>query len=475
MEVVYGDTDSVFVRTNTQEYDQAMKLAGEIKRLVNKKYRRLEIEIDGVFSKLLLLKKKKYAGIKVVDWRLQTFEPEFKGLDLVRRDWCNISKDVGEKILEKVLAPTNESKEQVVEQIHEMLRDVAKCMDEGKVPQEQYIITKSLTKMPQDYPDAKNQVHVQVALRMQSHGISVTQGQEIQYLVCVAKEGQPTNVSERARFPLELKWDSDLQIDIAWYKSTQIHPPTVRLLEPVEGTDAARLAECLGLDSARFVQRSSDGGAGGADAHMDGWGAGAEVDIEALLDRKRRFRGFESTLPGVPCKKCGAKVSWKELLDPTEGRNSFKGHDALFRCDCGEAFDPNVAQNLAVLQLKQALQRQAEGSVQCTDSVCGKQSRRIALLDRGHVCLQPFCSGQVREVFSAGTLVGELQYLEHLCSNAAGGRAGEDHRSCQHAVHFMSRTVSELLRLNKCNWVDCGQLFGDIFGPAKATMAALTQ
>merc|ERR1719359_1039697 len=121
---------------------------------------------------------------------------------------------------------------------------------------------------------------------MISHGISVTQGQEIPYIICMPAKGAEgkTSVAERARFPLELKWDSDLAIDIAWYKSSQIHPPLVRLLEPVEGTDAARLAECLGMDSSRFGQRTNDGGAGLEDMNLDGWGAAEQIDIEALLD-----------------------------------------------------------------------------------------------------------------------------------------------------------------------------------------------
>merc|ERR1740123_731334 len=74
LDVVYGDTDSVFVNTKTHEHDQAMQAAQQIKRSVNKRYKRLEIEIDGVFATLMLLKKKKYAAVKVVDWEKRSFE-----------------------------------------------------------------------------------------------------------------------------------------------------------------------------------------------------------------------------------------------------------------------------------------------------------------------------------------------------------------------------------------------------------------
>lgn len=36
-------------------------------------------------------------------------------------------------------------------------------MRNGEIELEKYVITKSLTKPPEDYPDAKNQPHVQVS------------------------------------------------------------------------------------------------------------------------------------------------------------------------------------------------------------------------------------------------------------------------------------------------------------------------
>lgn len=42
----------------------------------------------------------------------------------------------------------------------------------------------SLTKLPSDYPDKKNQAHVQVALRMQSRNQHVQAGDVIPYIMC---------------------------------------------------------------------------------------------------------------------------------------------------------------------------------------------------------------------------------------------------------------------------------------------------
>ena len=46
------------------------------------------------------------------------------------------------------------------------------------------MITKSLTKHPQDYPDKKNLPHVQVAMRMMSNDVRVQSGDVIPYIIC---------------------------------------------------------------------------------------------------------------------------------------------------------------------------------------------------------------------------------------------------------------------------------------------------
>lgn len=44
-------------------------------------------------------------------------------------------------------------------------------MNGKQVPLNKFLITKQLTKRPEDYPDAKNQPHVQVALRRKAAGL----------------------------------------------------------------------------------------------------------------------------------------------------------------------------------------------------------------------------------------------------------------------------------------------------------------
>ena len=59
LDVIYGDTDSIMIDSNTRDLAEAERIAQRVKLEVNKLYRLLEIDVDGIFKSMLLLKKKK--------------------------------------------------------------------------------------------------------------------------------------------------------------------------------------------------------------------------------------------------------------------------------------------------------------------------------------------------------------------------------------------------------------------------------
>jgi len=445
LEVVYGDTDSVFVNTKTTDFNEAMTCAQQIKRSVNKRYKKLEIEIDGVFGRILLLKKKKYAGLKVVDIQKGIYEREYKGLDIVRRDWCGIAKGMGEAILDQIL--TGDGKEEAVNWVHEHLTKKGKEMDEGQVPLEQYVITKGLTKAPQDYPDAKNQAHVQVALRLQARGKNITSGQEIQYVIVETSGGAKESFASRARHVTEFQFDKTLKVDVTWYKNQQVHPLVTRLLGPVEGTDPARIAECLGLDGSRFAQSAAAKAGGGGGGYDCDYAAAAAADVDALMDRKSRFKGYSSSMTGVKCKACSVEVSWKQMLQPEIGGET-TGSNALFRCGgCGTEVKPMQAQNMLTMQIRSLLRSHSEGWVQGVEQVGTEKTRR-----------QHFG----KNLTSERQVLQELEFLEQLCEAATKGYAGTDTRGCRSAAGSMRKSMQWLLDVDGYNWVDCGKIFAGL-------------
>jgi DNA polymerase alpha subunit A len=139
LQVIYGDTDSVMINTNANSIAEALKVGNEFKRSVNDKYKLLEIDIDNVFRRLLLHAKKKYAAINMTEVDGKYIDKlEVKGLDMKRREYCALSKDISQRLLNEILS--GEDPEIVLEKIHEYLRETANKMREGEFPAQKYVI-----------------------------------------------------------------------------------------------------------------------------------------------------------------------------------------------------------------------------------------------------------------------------------------------------------------------------------------------
>ncbi|EDW34578.1 GL21505 [Drosophila persimilis] len=254
-DVVYGDTDSLMINTNITDYDQVYKIGHSIKQSVNKLYKQLELDIDGVFSCLLLLKKKKYAAVKVSKTAKGVLkrEQEHKGLDIVRRDWSQLAVMVGKAVLDEVLA--EKQLEEKLDAVHAQLERIKDQIAQSAVPLPLFVITKQLTRAPQEYANSGSLPHVQVALRMnRERNRRYKKGDMVDYVICV--DGTTNAAMQRAYHLDELKGSETLKLDTDYYLGHQIHPVVTRMVEVLEGTDASRIAECLGMDPTKFRQNA---------------------------------------------------------------------------------------------------------------------------------------------------------------------------------------------------------------------------
>ena len=132
LKVIYGDTDSVMINTNVDVYDEAIKTGNDFKRQVNERYRLLEIDIDNVFRRMLLHAKKKYAAVNMSvskDGQIKT-SIEVKGLDMKRREYCDLSKEASQYALNQILGDM--PSEEALEHIHEYLRQLSTRLRENQ-------------------------------------------------------------------------------------------------------------------------------------------------------------------------------------------------------------------------------------------------------------------------------------------------------------------------------------------------------
>ncbi|KJH48178.1 DNA polymerase, partial [Dictyocaulus viviparus] len=251
--VVYGDTDSIMINTNSTDLKQAKKLGFDIKRQVNQCHRLLELELDNIFKRMLLLKKKKYAALAVNPDNELDIKKELKGLDIVRRDWSQLAKQAGNDVVDLIL-DVKLSRDELVAEIDELLRRLRTRLDEG-VETTLFEISKlslqQLTRNPKDYYDLKSQPHAAVSLRLNATGkFSLRQGDIVEYIIC--EDGTTNSAMQRAYHRTELESDSNLKIDLQYYLAQQVHPVVLRLCDPIDEIDAVRIADTLGIDSTLY-------------------------------------------------------------------------------------------------------------------------------------------------------------------------------------------------------------------------------
>ena len=128
--VLYGDTDSVFVSSGSDDpryaQDLGQSLVGQINaelathvRALSGVESKLELEYEKLYAKLFLASvrhgssgaRKRYAGVLVGE-----DAPEFVGMEVVRRDWTALAKQVQRELYRRLF-----SEEPVVEYLHDIV------------------------------------------------------------------------------------------------------------------------------------------------------------------------------------------------------------------------------------------------------------------------------------------------------------------------------------------------------------------
>ena len=539
-DVIYGDTDSIMINTNKDNLAEVHKVGQEVKREVNKRYKLLEIEMDGCYRSMLLLKKKKYAAVVVEPSMhegktIYVERVEKKGLDTVRRDWCKLAKDVGDTCLDEIFK--KRAVEDTVEKIHDALREARTKMVNNQVNLESYIVTKQLTKSPRDYPDANSQPHVKVALRRIEQGKQdgVNAGETVPYIICCEvkpeDEKDMTNdaianghassksggkgLAERAFHPEELQENPNLRVDLHYYLTQQLHPVISRLCAPIEGTDAARLADCLGLDASKFAARNV--GADDDDMNANRYAA-CSLDDDAMYEKCEPLKLFASdgktefTFPGVRDILLG-KISCADALKPPSARGVVSGTEDKENATTTSvktpqpktpgsgtaATTPDAATtqksktdasatttiqplsaaaftNQVTLQVRKTIQKYYAQKLRSDDELYPCETRDITLKAVGDVevgtkPLNTICSGVMKKSFEERELYTQLVHFKRLLSRKdALGRIKDQtiRGTCEKNITKEMRTaldlakdeVEEVLNLSAYRWVNLSTLFG---------------
>ncbi|XP_053715701.1 DNA polymerase alpha catalytic subunit isoform X2 [Synchiropus splendidus] len=404
LEVIYGDTDSIMINTNSKSLEEVYKLGNKVKAEVNKLYKLLEIDIDGVFKSLLLLKKKKYAAL-VVEQHGEgrySLKQELKGLDIVRRDWCDLAKECGNYVIGQILS--DQSRDIIVENIQKHLLEVGEKVASGAVPLNQYEIHKALTKDPQDYPDKKSLPHVHVALWINSQGgRRVKAGDTVSYIIC--KDGSTLAASQRAYALEQLQKQEGLELDTQYYLAQQIHPVVSRICDPIEGIDNVLIATWLGLDPSHFRSQQQHQREDEADGML---GAPVQLTDEERYKDSERFT--------FTCPQCGTDNIYDSVF---EGAGS-KLEPSLMQCchiPCGSRpidYAVNISNKL-LLDIRRHIRKYYSGWLVCEDQACQNRTRRLPIAFSRHGPICPSCTrATLRPEYSEKALYNQLCFYRFI-------------------------------------------------------------
>ncbi|KAF7510506.1 hypothetical protein GJ744_006352 [Endocarpon pusillum] len=466
LQVIYGDTDSVMINTNANNIAEALKMGHEFKRSVNAQYGLLEIDIDNIFRRLLLHAKKKYAAINMVEVDGKFVDKlEVKGLDMRRREYCALSKEISERLLNEILS--GDDPELVLEKIHEYLREISGKMRQNDVPARKYIIYTKLGKNPKDYPNAESMPQVQVALREITRGKTIRVNDVMSYIVTMGDEqtkGLPA--PKRSYTPQDvLKADSGLQPDIEYYLLKQIFPPIERLCAPIPGTDSVRLAECLGLDTRKYQINTS-----GSNNQQN-----AEIfPLESQIPESVRFQ--DAARFTLRCRSCQESAIFEGLCAST----SMCSPTGLICTNlaCQKPFSTISLIAQLECQIRAQTTQYYAGWLVCDDASCGNRTRQMSVY--GHRCLgqrgrAEGCLGRMGYEYSEKRIYNQLLYFAGLWDvdkakekMRSGGKEFEDVREKVGVLAESNRALFGVVRevvegyLRKCGrqWVDMGALFG---------------
>ncbi|MEM3612578.1 MAG: DNA polymerase domain-containing protein [Candidatus Bathyarchaeia archaeon] len=227
--VVYGDTDSIFIKYEPEK----------VERLAAKIYEKLGLEIkpDKIYTRIFFTEaKKRYAGL-LPDGRL-----DIVGLEVIRGDWAVVAKKVQEKVLEIIL------KEQSPQKAAKFTQQFIYELRQRRVPYRDLIIWKTLTKPVEEY--AVKTPHVEAARMLMEKGWKLAMGDKVGYVV-VAGTGR---LYERVKPYMFASYD---EVDIEYYVTNQVVPAAARVLECF-GITEEQLLTAKASDKERETRRLTD-------------------------------------------------------------------------------------------------------------------------------------------------------------------------------------------------------------------------
>jgi DNA polymerase elongation subunit (family B) len=219
-EVIYGDTDSIFIKFPTKDLAEAIKLGQEsaerITALCRKPYK---IEYEKTFYPFILFCRKRYVGLKY-ETDTTYCKRATMGVALKRRDNAPIVKDIFGGALDILLESRN------IKPAQDFVKDMLVKLMKNEFPLEKFIITKQLR---DDYKNPGQIAHRVLADRMEERdaGNAPQVGDRLPYIY-VANRRDEKKQGDKIEH-VEYVKEKGLKPDVEFYITNQVQNPVAQL------------------------------------------------------------------------------------------------------------------------------------------------------------------------------------------------------------------------------------------------------
>ena len=216
--VIFGDTDSVAFLMKNKTKEEVIKL---LEKLNSELPGVMHLELENFYKRGiwvtkragLIGAKKKYALID------EDKKIKIRGFETVRRDWCQLAREVQNKIIKQILEDGNEKKSL------EYTKEIIKKLKERKIPKNEIIIKTMLQKPLSEYKTISP--HVLAARKMQEKEIPISGGNLIEYYISEPKQGEKKKlIRDRVKLP-----DEKGDYDTDYYLEHQILPAVENIFQ----------------------------------------------------------------------------------------------------------------------------------------------------------------------------------------------------------------------------------------------------
>jgi len=229
-EVIYGDTDSIFIKFPTKDLGESMELAKKAASVITASGRKAhKIEYEKTFLPFILFCRKRYMGMMYED-DVKKCKRKSMGIAIKRRDNAPIVKDVFGGALDILMEQRDIRKAQTF--VQDMLVQVM----QNKMPLEKYIITKQLR---DDYKVPGQIAHRVLADRMEERdpGNKPQVGDRLAYLYVAERKGEKKQGDKIEH--VDYARQKGLKPDVEFYITNQLQNPIAQLfalaLEQLDG------------------------------------------------------------------------------------------------------------------------------------------------------------------------------------------------------------------------------------------------